>query len=279
MTEFNVDLPYFDGLLAEFDRGNEHMLGAFGRHVHWGYWDNPNAADGTVADFAAAAEALCRRVCDAGGVDKGDRILDCGCGFGGTIASLNERFSHKQLVGLNIDDRQLARAREQVQPSNSNQIDFILADACAMPFEDNSFDVVLAVECIFHFPSRERFFQEARRVLAPGGRLAICDFVPLPVVVPFLKLARNFTKHSVDRTYGQVDSRFSLSKYRSLATTTQFSLRHSEDITVNTLPTYPVVRRLQRQAGEMEIERLTAAAELINRLGLSRYLILSFEVV
>jgi len=45
--------------------------------------NNPNAADGTVADFAAAAESLCRRVCDAGGVDAGSRILDCGCGFGG----------------------------------------------------------------------------------------------------------------------------------------------------------------------------------------------------
>ena len=278
MVKNNVELPYFDRLIAELGKGNEQAIGAFGRHVHWGYWDNPNAADGTVADFAAAAEALCRRVCDAGGVDGADRILDCGCGFGGTIASLNERFSHKQLVGLNIDDRQLARAREQVQPLNGNQIDFILADACEMPFEDNSFDVVLAVECIFHFPSRERFFQEARRVLAPGGRLAICDFVPLPAVVPFLKLAGKFTKGSLARTYGRVDSKFSLPKYRSLATTTQFAIGHSEDITLNTLPTYPIVRRLMRQTGEMATERLTAAAELINRLGLSRYLILSFEV-
>ncbi|MGK7899870.1 MAG: class I SAM-dependent methyltransferase [Hormoscilla sp.] len=279
MVENNVDLPYFDGLLAEFGKGNEQAIGAFGRHVHWGYWDNPNAADGTVADFAAAAENLCRRVCDAGGVDNADRILDCGCGFGGTIASLNERFSDNQLVGLNIDDRQLARAREQVQPSNGNQIDFILADACELPFEDNSFDVVLAVECIFHFPSRERFFQEARRVLAPGGRLAICDFVPLPVLIYFNQLAENLIKPSVASTYGPVNSRFTLEKYRSLAATTQFKLKQSEDITVNTLPTYPVVRRLQRQAGDMAIERVTAGAEFINRLGLSRYLILSFEVV
>ncbi len=279
MVKTNVELPYFDGLLAEFGKGNEQAIAAFSRHVHWGYWDNPYAADGTVADFAAAAESLCKRVCDAGGVDAGSRILDCGCGFGGTIASLNDRFSHKQLVGLNIDDRQLARAREQVQPSNGNQIDFILADACEMPFEDNSFDVVLAVECIFHFPSRERFFQEARRVLAPGGRLAICDFVPLPVLLFFGKLTENWIKPSVARTYGPVNSNFTLEKYRSLAATTQFSLRHSEDITVNILPTYPVVRKLQRQVGDMATEKVTAMVELINRLGLFRYLILSFEVV
>src|SRR5438034_5931485 len=44
------------------------------------------------------------------------------------------------------------------------------ADACALPFPDASFDRVLAVECIFHFPSRLRFLKEAARVLKPGGR-------------------------------------------------------------------------------------------------------------
>ena len=153
MTNPNINLPYFDLLLEEFGKENPEALEAFGRHVHWGYWDYPAAADGSISDFALAAERLCRRVCDAGKVGNGQRILDCGCGFGGTIASLNERFSDLQLVGLNIDDRQLDRAREQVQPQNNNQIEFIQGNACELPFEDNSFDVVLAVECIFHFPS------------------------------------------------------------------------------------------------------------------------------
>ncbi|MBO1349190.1 MAG: hypothetical protein EBE86_018160 [Hormoscilla sp. GUM202] len=50
-----------NGLRAEFGKGNEQELAAFGRHVHWGYWDNPNAADGTVADLAAATERRLQR--------------------------------------------------------------------------------------------------------------------------------------------------------------------------------------------------------------------------
>lgn len=114
-----INLPYFDLMFEEFDKQNPEALAAFSLHVHWGYWDYPNAADGSIADFVKAVERLSRRVCDAGNVGNGKRILDCGCGFGGMIAIANyQRFSHLQLVGLNIDERQLERARKQVQPPN-----------------------------------------------------------------------------------------------------------------------------------------------------------------
>ncbi len=278
MAKTKVQLPYFDRLFEQFRKGNPDALLAFGRHAHWGYWDYPAVADGSVADFASAAERLCRRVCDAGRVGDGLRILDCGCGFGGTIASLNERFSSVQLVGVNIDPRQLARAREQVKPRTGNQIEFVEADACQLPFEDGSFDVVLAVECIFHFPSRERFFQQARRVLRKGGRLALCDFVPVRALLPLIKFGSQFATASVARTYGHVDGYFTLADYRNLGKTAGFVRVIEEDITVNTLPTYPVVRRLYREAGEIEMDRVTAGQEWLSRLGLSRYMILSFEV-
>lgn len=80
-----LELPYFDALLQEINQGNPEILAAFGRHVHWGYWENPGTADGSTADFAQAAENLCQRVCDAGTLANGQRILDAGCGFGGTL--------------------------------------------------------------------------------------------------------------------------------------------------------------------------------------------------
>lgn len=272
-----VNLPYFDSLLEELGKENPELQQAFGRHVHWGYWPEPRTADGSVTDFAKAAERLSEKVCAAGGVRDRLRILDAGCGFGGTIALMNERFSPINLVGLNIDARQLTRAREQVLPRPNNTIEFVQGDACAMPFEDNSFDIVFAVECIFHFPSREKFFQEARRVLRPGGKLALCDFVALELANPIFKTVGKLFGDSIYRTYGQVKSDFTASDYRQLAEKTGFTRSFMEDITPGTVPTYPVVRELQRRHNQADIEKVTAMAEWLARLGWVRYQVWAFD--
>ena len=265
------DLPYFDEILQNLQDGKPEAIETFGRHVHWGYWENSADSDGSIEDFAQAAEKLAQKVYSAGQIADGMSVLDCGCGFGGTIASINERFNNMQLTGLNIDSRQLARAREQVQPRAENQIEFIEGNACELPFEDNSFDVVLAVECIFHFPSRERFFQEASRVLKPGGKLALSDFSLIEMIIPITKITSKLIKGFAGNYYGNVDTNFSLTDYHKLSKKIGFKTLIEEDITRNTLPTYPVVRQVQTWG-----EKATAVAEWASILGIMRYLILSY---
>jgi ubiquinone/menaquinone biosynthesis C-methylase UbiE len=269
-----INLPYFDILLDNFEKGKADVTKVFGRHVHFGYWENPDNADGSIDDFALAAEKLSQRVCDAGGAKDGLKILDCGCGFGGTIASLNDRFSPVQLFGLNIDPRQLERAREQVKPQNQNTIEFVQGDACQLPFADNSFDLVLAVECIFHFPSRDRFFQEANRVLKPGGKLAICDFVPRQIAFPLTQFLGIFIQSSLEQVYGNFNIYCTLNHYRKIAKETGFSSIWEEDISANIVPSYQVLYQVMT---EDKTDRINRIGELLARLQIISYLILAFQ--
>ncbi|MEM9218334.1 MAG: methyltransferase domain-containing protein [Cyanobacteria bacterium P01_F01_bin.150] len=277
MRPANIPLPYFDVVLEQLQLDNPNMQQVFGRHVHWGYWPQPNQADGSVKDFALAAERLCRRVCKAANIQEGDRVLDVGCGFGGTIASLNEHFQQLHLTGLNIDPRQIERANQKVLPLANNVIAFVEGDACQMPFPDHSADVVLAVECIFHFPSRAAFFKEAKRVLKPGGRLALCDFVPTPFYCWLQKTVAKWGVSISSGSFGRVDTYCTVSDYKALAQQTGFTVTTLEDITSNTLPTYPVVNQLFEQTQHSKIAKTTAMVEFISRLGLLQYWILGFQ--
>ena len=271
--------PYFDGLLRRLAAKDPRTVAAFGRHVHWGYWQDPSRATCSPEEYGAAAERLCRAVCDAAPVRDGMRIIDVGCGFGGTLASLNERFSELQLVGLNIDSRQLERAAENVRPQHGNSIEFLEADAACIPLPDESFDVVLAVECVFHF-DRQRFFAEAGRLLGRGGNLTLSDFVPSQRALEYLDTIDLSADEGIRWSYGEFDLTCSMSRYRELAQANQLVLRDAIDITDNTLPTYEFL--YSSTAGwpnRREIELFNRATRLLEkscRKGLMGYHILRF---
>ena len=276
-------LPYFDEILqrAAADPSSE-LVQAFGtRHVHWGYYDEPGAADDSTTGLAAAAEALTARLVGMAGMRDGLSVLDAGCGFGGTTAYLNERYSGAELTGLNIDPRQLERARERVRPQRGNSVSFFEGDACAMPLPDRHFDIVLAVECIFHFPGRRRFFSEARRVLKTGGRLVLSDFVPHGPSLPRLSVDLVRRAGRIGAFYGQFNwfPPCTLAGYRWLARATGLRLVGHEDITRNTLPTYPAFLRILRGIGHEDAVTATEYIAEISRRGWVRYMELAFEAV
>ncbi|QWF71423.1 methyltransferase domain-containing protein [Methylomonas paludis] len=278
-----IKLPYFDYLMDAFAKGHSGLEQSFGHHVHWGYWPFPAQAKGDSTDFVAAAEQLSELIYHSAKVTNSQAVLDVGCGFGGTIAALNQRYQDMDLVGLNIDERQLLRAREQVLPSGTNRIRFQQGDACALPFADHSFDVVLAVECIFHFPSREQFFKEANRVLKPGGYLALSDFLLSP------KLAKlsdfSFSGYLTDGFFGKCNVQFTRQDYQALADNSGFSLALEKDITLNTLPTYPYLRSLAKQPAGLKISlkqgismvSAILSVEFLSRVNALQYFVYAFR--
>jgi SAM-dependent methyltransferase len=272
------DLPYFDDLIERLDREPDSPIAqAFRRHVHWGYYSPPESADDSMAAYLRAAEAMTARVCEAGRVRNGQRILDVGCGLGGTIAYLNETLTGCSLVGLNIDERQLARAREAVKPRGGNEVLFVHGDACALPFHDGTFDVVLAVECIFHFPSRKTFFAEARRVMKDGGTLAVSDFVVDGTRLDDLEAWMKASGSTQGDFFGSNSTALSSDTYARLGRSKGLTLLADEDITAETMPTYPFWKRLYQEAGLPGGVQVTSYYEETSRRRFFMYRVLSFE--
>jgi len=144
-----------------------------GLYLNLGYWHRAATMD-------EASEALAQLVARAARMGRGDRVLDCGFGFGDQDILWARSFHPHRIVGLNITRSQVVLARQRVAEAGfADRIDLREGSATAIPFDPASFDLVVAVECAFHFRTRERFFQEAWRVLRPGGRLVTADIIPM----------------------------------------------------------------------------------------------------
>jgi MPBQ/MSBQ methyltransferase len=99
-------------------------------------------------------------------------VLDVACGKGETTRYLARHYAPEQITGINISEKQLARASANVPGAT-----FRLMDATALAFADESFDAVVCVEAAFHFDTRAKFLAEALRVLKPGGHLVLSDIL------------------------------------------------------------------------------------------------------
>ncbi len=150
----------------------DYRTGVAGAFLHLGHWDDENVHLTLLEARTAANERILglvelRDECD---------VLDVACGVGGTIDSIDSRISHSTLVGCDVDEAvlQLAAART-VGPHN--RISWVQTDAVSLPFADESFDLVVSIEAMMHFPSRVEFMREAHRVLRPGGSLVGSDLM------------------------------------------------------------------------------------------------------
>jgi demethylmenaquinone methyltransferase/2-methoxy-6-polyprenyl-1,4-benzoquinol methylase len=132
--------------------------------------------------MTAGLDRRWRRETARAAVSPSDRVLDACCGTGDlAIACLTEG---GEVTGLDFSERMLERAR-----AKSDQVEWVQGDALALPFENGSFDAATVGFGVRNLDDLERGLAELRRVLRPGGRLAILEITqPRGLLRPFYKL-------------------------------------------------------------------------------------------
>ncbi|KAH9903604.1 S-adenosyl-L-methionine-dependent methyltransferase [Xylariomycetidae sp. FL2044] len=110
-------------------------------------------------------------------IEPGMKVLDVGCGVGGPAREM-VKFTGCHVTGININEYQVQRATAYAAKEGlSHKLSFVQGDFMKMPFPDNSFDAVYAIEATVHAPSLQGVYSEILRVLRPGAVFGVYEWL------------------------------------------------------------------------------------------------------
>lgn len=152
----------------------------WGEHMHHGYY----GPEGNLKTERRQAQIdLIEEFLDWG-LDRANppqTILDVGCGIGGSTLYLAEKFG-AAATGITLSPVQARRGSDRARSAGLSQtVEFRVANALEMPFEDASFDLVWSLESGEHMPDKIQFLRECHRVLKPGGTFLMATWCHRPL--------------------------------------------------------------------------------------------------
>jgi ubiquinone/menaquinone biosynthesis C-methylase UbiE len=177
------------------------------QHIHSNTPEQPAQTEGKLIRWASYydfmvevtslghASMLRRMTVDNAQVHPGDSVLDVGCGTGEVALLAKTRTKASEVHGIDPAPEMIAVARSKAA-RKKQEIDFRVGVIEALPFPDASLDVVTSSLMMHHLPEelKVRGLEEVYRVLKPGGRLLIADFMqPSQSILSHLMMV--FTRH------------------------------------------------------------------------------------
>jgi cyclopropane fatty-acyl-phospholipid synthase-like methyltransferase len=160
-----------------FDEAGGHLERFWGRSTrmfHFGYY--PSGKESDLSHEAALVETV-RQVADRLKLQPGESILDAGCGIGGPAVWLALNYKVR-VDGLTIVPQQVASAASYAKSCNipdPGRVRFFDLDYADTGFPPESYDAAFAIESVCYADDSADFFNEAYRLLKPGGRLLVLD--------------------------------------------------------------------------------------------------------
>jgi ubiquinone/menaquinone biosynthesis C-methylase UbiE len=124
-----------------------------------------------------AVADLTKALLDMAAPQLGEHVLDIGCGSGTTVLELAARVgSGGHVLGADISDQSVARARQRIADTGLGHAEAIVADVSAHPFEPNSFELAFSRFGVMFFSDPRAAFANVRRAMKSGGRVALAVF-------------------------------------------------------------------------------------------------------
>ncbi len=199
-------------------------------HMHYGFQRNlPEGGNPT--------ENLVRYLADVCVLKAGDRVLDAGCGVGGTAIWLTKE-KGCACVGLNLMEFQLRLARGFASKKKA-RVSFAAGDFMHPPFAADSFDAVVAIESFDHAPDKPAWVRCMAGLLRPGGKLLIVD--GFKAEAPFLREQRSAYEKFL--AGWAVPHLCTVADLKSWGIDADLETLHDEDITPDVLPHASAIRR------------------------------------